>query len=186
MMMFYLAAIETEEDKQKFTYLYEKFAVLLLKKAEGYTDDTYLCQTLVHEVFVKIATKINSIKINGNYETLSYLEAMLCNEYKSHLEKTTKESMTFEALKGCSNTKDELELDEIVFNKHMVNTAISALENMNATRRFVFISRFVTDLSFSDIAMRLDLKEDNCRKIYQRARKDLLELLEAENGKQTN
>ena len=62
MLQFYLQLLETEEELQKFTQLYETYRKLMHWTAEGILHDEYLAEDAVHEAFLRIIQNFHQIR----------------------------------------------------------------------------------------------------------------------------
>ena len=62
MLQFYLQLLETEEELQKFTQLYETYRKLMHWTAEGILHDEHLAEDAVHEAFLRIIQNFHQIR----------------------------------------------------------------------------------------------------------------------------
>lgn len=79
MLVFYLAAIDNDESKNKFEYIYHKYYRFMLRTASSIIRDSSLAEDAVHETFVQLLKEIDSLRIqdiqNGDREqALALLE----------------------------------------------------------------------------------------------------------------
>lgn len=79
MLVFYLAAIDNDESKNKFEYIYHKYYRFMLRTASSIIRDSSLAEDAVHETFVQLRKEIDSLRIqdiqNGDREqALALLE----------------------------------------------------------------------------------------------------------------
>jgi DNA-directed RNA polymerase specialized sigma24 family protein len=56
MLIFFLSMLETDENKNKFTLLYEKYRKLMFYVANQILKDKYLSEDAVEQTFVRILT----------------------------------------------------------------------------------------------------------------------------------
>ena len=54
MLVFYLAAIDNDESKNKFEYIYHKYYRFMLRTASSIIRDSSLAEDAVHETFVQL------------------------------------------------------------------------------------------------------------------------------------
>jgi len=65
MLAFYLSLLDTEEEKSKFTQLYEQYGKLMVCEAHKILNDQYLAEDATHNAFIKLTRYLNNIdKIN--------------------------------------------------------------------------------------------------------------------------
>ncbi len=62
MLAFYLSLLETEEEKSKFTQLYEKYGKLMKYVARLKLKDEYLAEDALHNTFIKLTRYLNNIE----------------------------------------------------------------------------------------------------------------------------
>ncbi|MVB10008.1 hypothetical protein CAFE_06790 [Caprobacter fermentans] len=77
MLIFFLSMLETDEDKNKFTLLYEKYRKLLFYVANQILKDDYLSEDAVHQTFLKIIDNLEKISEVDCHKTKSYLHHIL-------------------------------------------------------------------------------------------------------------
>lgn len=61
MLAFYLSLLDTEEEKTKFTQLYEKYGRLMKYIARLRMKDDYLAEDAMHNAFIKLTRYLNTI-----------------------------------------------------------------------------------------------------------------------------
>ena len=69
MLVFYLAAIDNDESKNKFEYIYHKYYRFMLRTASSIIRDSSLAEDAVHETFVQLLKEIDSLS-----ERLTFFE----------------------------------------------------------------------------------------------------------------
>jgi restriction endonuclease len=72
MLLFYLSVLDTPEEKNKLSYYYEKYSLLLAKIAMGYVHSHSLAEDAVHNTFLTI--------IKNKEKILSLIEGEIPNE----------------------------------------------------------------------------------------------------------
>ena len=72
MLQFYLQLLETEEELQKFTQLYETYRKLMHWTAEGILHDEHLAEDAVHEAFLRIIQSNQRNSMSKNKEFCCY------------------------------------------------------------------------------------------------------------------
>lgn len=73
MLVFYLAAIDSDESKNKFEYIYRKYYRFMLRTASSIIRDSSLAEDAVHETFVQLLKEIDSLRIDNEKSLQSYL-----------------------------------------------------------------------------------------------------------------
>lgn len=65
MLVFYLGAIDSDENKNKFEYIYRKYYRFMLRTASSIIRDSSLAEDVVHETFVQLLKEIDSLRIDN-------------------------------------------------------------------------------------------------------------------------
>lgn len=73
MLALYLSLLETEEEKSKFTQLYEKYGRLMKYVAYQKLDDDYLAEDAVHNAFLKLTRYLKSIGEVDSHKTRRFV-----------------------------------------------------------------------------------------------------------------
>lgn len=63
MLVFYLAALDSDDDKNKFEYIYRKYYRFMLHTAAGIIKNPTLAEDAVHETFVQLLRGIDTLRI---------------------------------------------------------------------------------------------------------------------------
>ncbi|MBQ7761387.1 MAG: sigma-70 family RNA polymerase sigma factor [Clostridia bacterium] len=112
MLLFYLSLIETDENRDIFGEIYEKYLDWMLKTAYHYVKSKEDAEDVVHDVFMEIIKNDCSIPINDLEKTKSYLficirnRAIKLNESRSK-RKTTSLDQLFNIPSNEGNAEDE-------------------------------------------------------------------------------
>lgn len=73
MLVFYLAALDSDDDKNKFEYIYRKYYRFMLHTAAGIIKNPTLAEDAVHETFVQLLRGIDTLRIDNERALKSYL-----------------------------------------------------------------------------------------------------------------
>lgn len=73
MLQFYLQLIETEEDKQLFTILYENYRQRMRLVASDNLDNSSFAEDAVHNAFIGVAKNMDSIRNRSSEDQRNYL-----------------------------------------------------------------------------------------------------------------
>ena len=65
MLVFYLAALDSDDDKNKFEYIYRKYYRFMLHTAAGIIKNSSLAEDAVHETFVQLLRGIDTLRIDN-------------------------------------------------------------------------------------------------------------------------
>ena len=174
-MLIYLSMIETEEDKNKFTRLYEKYRKLMFYVANQILKDEYLAEDAVHHTFIKIIENLDNISEIDCHKTKSYIVTMvrnhsinLYNQRKNHSMVSLNTEIDIEA-----NETSEIEEDDAI---------VKAVANLPEIYNTVLTLKYVQEFSNAEIAETLDISEPAVRKRLERAKSKVQETLEKEEN----
>lgn len=73
MLILYLETIESDSQKEKFEFLYKKYAGFIFKVAYNIIKDQNLAEDAVHEVFLQLMNELDNLRIENTRELKSYL-----------------------------------------------------------------------------------------------------------------
>ena len=73
MLVFYLAALDSDDDKNKFECIYRKYYRFMLHTAAGIIKNPTLAEDAVHETFVQLLRGIDTLRIDNERALKSYL-----------------------------------------------------------------------------------------------------------------
>ena len=76
MLVFYLAALDSDDDKNKFEYIYRKYYRFMLHTAAGIIKNSSLAEDAVHETFVQLLRGIDTLRIDNALTNLQLDKAI--------------------------------------------------------------------------------------------------------------
>lgn len=175
--LIYLAMIDTPEEKRDFVLVYEKYKFLMLKIARDVLNDDYLAEDAVHEAFIKVAHNMKHIHGIDSVYTKRYLITITKNTaidiYRSRKVRMKKE-MYIDELKENTTSVTYIETD-------IDNQVLDVLKNLPVKYRDIFILKYSSHMSNSEISKIMDIPEGTIRQRIARGKviiKDELERLE--------
>lgn len=173
MMFIYLSMIETEEDKNKFVLLYEKYRKLMFYVANQILKDEYLAEDAVHHTFIKIIENLDKISEIDCHKTKSYIVIMVRNcSINLYNQRKRHPWVSFDS-------EIEIESDE-TFQIEEDDALVKAIANLPEIYNAVLTLKYVQEFSNSEIAETLDISEPTVRKRLERAKSKVQEALEKE------
>ena len=66
MLVFYLAALDSDDNKNKFETIYRKYYRFMLHTAAGIIKNPTLAEDAVHETFVQLLREIDTLRIDNS------------------------------------------------------------------------------------------------------------------------
>ncbi|KUO63211.1 MAG: RNA polymerase subunit sigma-24 [Gracilibacter sp. BRH_c7a] len=174
MITYFLMIIETEEDKEKFELLYEKYKKLMFYIANQILEDPYLAEDAVHHAFLKIIENLDKIDDVQSHKTKSYIVTIvknrainLYNHRRKHVVVPLEEVQY--SLAGDLNAQEDL--DDLT----------KAIIQLPVIYQEVLKLKYIQEFSNAEVAQMLDISEATVRKRLERSKKKLEEILEKED-----
>lgn len=181
MLLFYLALIESEEDKQKFEALYLRYRDLMYYVANGILHDQFMAEDAVHMAFFKIIHCLDRIDDINCHKTKGFMvivsRRVSINLYNQRKKESSIawEEIEYEVL--------DTSFDETVFSQFEVDAMVDKIESLSPIYRDVLMLHYVHDCSDKEIAKILHIHDAAVRKRIERAKQKLVALLKDEvNG----
>lgn len=175
MLMFYLQLIETEEDRQLFTYLYETHKQQMQFVANQILHNFDLSEDAVHNAFTGVANNMKSLHGRSKEDMKNYL--LKASKHAAiNMLKTEKKQETYYTVLECDANEDSV-LEELCtkMDREAVVTCISQIKEPYNT---VLYCHFLMEMDHKEIASVLHRKPDAIRQQLSRGRKILQTLLE--------
>ncbi|MEF9921453.1 MAG: sigma-70 family RNA polymerase sigma factor [Anaerovoracaceae bacterium] len=173
-MLFYLAMIDTEEDKRKFERIYLAYKQTMYYAANRILKNTHTSEDAVHQAFIRIINHLEKINENECHKTRAFLvvitEHIAIDIYRKQKKESTLSYDELEIYVADTHVESYEETDELtaVFEKLPVNYST------------VLRLKFSQGYSDSVISEILNITEENVRKRISRAKKKLAQLLQKE------
>lgn len=170
MLVFYLAAIDNDESKNKFEYIYHKYYRFMLRTASSIIRDSSLAEDAVHETFVQLLKEIDSLRIDNEKSLQSYLYILTRERTIDFLRKWERRRGVLTDYENRSTSFDNFkEPEEIALTNLQLNKAVSILSDMPSIYRRTLVLR-VKGYSIREIAQITNSSESNVKtRIHRRA-----------------
>lgn len=163
----------TDEVSCKIEELYELYEQPMYRIAYAILHNVQQAEDAVHDAFVAIMRCKSDIGDVKGAETKHFIVQTIRNTAINRYRKNMKDSQHFTELDDtAAQIPDEhSDVDECI--KHMENTEAVKyiLSGLNESDREILLLRCCDELSFKEIAQRLNLSEPAARKRYERAKK---------------
>ena len=179
MLSFYLAIIETEEGKNKFQELYDKYHLTLYKLSLRITKDHFLAEDALQDAFYSIAINIDKISTDDELLVKGYLYKVVKNASINVLSKRTKEAfLSYDLLTELDSGVD-LE-SELISNQRYFRLVKKILV-MPDIYREVATFNLLYNMSCSDIAKVLEININTVKSRLLKAKEILKSSIEEYN-----
>lgn len=178
MLTIFLSILDTEEDKDKLTRIYEKYYGTMLSVAKGIISDNALAEDAVSDSIITIIKNLHKINDVSSHKTRAYIVIIvrsrainLLNKQKRHPEESLD---NFEFLDNNISISDELTM------KESCDRIINLIKALPKSLSDVLYLSVVIGHSNIEISALLNLTNDAVRKRLSRAKAQLKEKLAQE------
>jgi RNA polymerase sigma factor, sigma-70 family len=177
-MMIFLAMLDTMEEKEVFTAIYNKYKYFIWYVANGILKDAQLAEDVVQEVMLSITKHIDKIETVESGRTKKFIMTITRNKAIDLIRKKSnvrheewEESVSMNVPKGP-------DLLEQYITKDNYNHIVECIGALNEIYKIVFEYKYLHQLSDGEIAELLQVSKKVVNVRIYRARKQLQELLE--------
>jgi len=172
---FYLALLETEEDKNRFEKLYRMFKQDMYSIAYSILNNKEDAEDAVHQAFITIADNFEKVNAISRQEIKAYIVIIIRNTsidiYRSNkriAERTTA-------------IDDNISVDFDVLEQYDYQLLIKAISELPEMYKDVMFLRYLEDFTPKEIAGMLNITVSAVWKRLERAKKILKENLERDD-----
>lgn len=182
MLNFYLASVDTAEEKSLVSRLYSDYKQMMYKIAYAVLNNAHDAEDAVHDAFINIIRRDGLSKIKGfdREAERSYIAVVAKNAavglYNKRRKTAAEDIDEIYSLSGETTTEDE------VFAAFDVGRVAKALLKLPANDYEVLYLLLVNELSGSEAAELLNISEGAVRQRAHRAKLRLRKILEEEGG----
>lgn len=183
-MLVFLNLIDTEEEKDKFQKVYEKYGRLMHYVAASMLGEQALAEDAVQEAFLRIAKNIHKVKEADSKETKNFVLIITKNVSRDLIKKRKEECIDIETLQqmevlgeiplAAAQTGAGRDGDRIY------GCVIKNVMALPVQLKDVMYLELVHDMNKKQIAEVLGISHDAARKRSQRAKQRLAAILREE------
>lgn len=174
--MIYLMMVDIDEDRDKFTILYDKYRKLMQTVCYKVLQDDYLAEDATHDAFIKLAKNMDKIKNIESHETKRYLITIAKNSAIDIYRRCASRRMH----EVCFDEREALEKVTIDENLGEDDKVIEILKQLPALYRDVLLLKYSNGFSNVEIAAILNISEENVRQRISRGKKIVKKELDKE------
>ena len=174
--MIIFLSFKSDDDKNKFEYIYNKYKRLLLYKAYEILKDYNLAEDSTNEAFMRIYKNLHKIEDVDSNMTISFLVTIVKNTSLTLLSKEKRgpdEEIP-------ETYEDDFNLEDFVLGKIVSINIYKILDKLDVVSKSIFLFKYSQDLPNKDIADILNLSESNVALKLHRAKKKLAMLVKKE------
>lgn len=170
-MLVYLLLIDSEEDKNKFELLYEKYRKLMFYIANKILNDTYLAEDAVHHAFIRIIENLDKIKEVDCHKTKSFVVTIVRNHSINVYHQRKRHPLIPIEEIECSFAEDLYQgLDE-------QDILVATVLKLPIIYKEVLTLKYVQEYSNIEIAQILGITEVTVRKRLERSKSKMKQIL---------
>ncbi len=177
--MIYLMMLHSEDDKETFRFLYEKYRYSMYKIAYDILQDEYLAEDAVHEAFIRIAGYVHKMKDTGSYATrrliIQIVKTASIDIYRQHYKINKSEVYVNEI-------GERIEPVVKVREENINGDLLKILIQVPPKYRDVMILKFSHEYSNKEIADLLGITEINVRQRIKRGKEYVRKEIEKRGG----
>ncbi len=178
-MLIYLANLETQEEKDEFIALYDTYRKRMWHIAAGILKDEYLAEDIVHDAFLKMSKNFNAF-IGKSRNENGKLIVTIMRRLSYNLLKRGK-ILEFIPIEEDIRYDDlDNSPENVTINEDQYKRLVGYLSRLDELYESVLNLKWELGYSNQEIAMILDISEENVRLRLHRGRKQLISLLQKE------
>ena len=177
-MLLYLSMLDTQEEKDKFTEIYQQYRHFCWYVANQLLGDAHLAEDAVQDAFLALTRHLDKVEDVENPRTRKFLMTIVKSKAVDILRKQHGETSVDELPVEPADPGQDV-LDHYI-TKENYNHLISCILELDEAYRVIFEYKFVHQLQDREIAELLDITPKLVNVRYFRARKKLQQMLEKE------
>lgn len=156
MLSLYLLLVNTNDERQKVTYIYESYYSYMSYTAGKYLKSKQDIADTVHNSMLKIIENINAIDLSDETKSKNLYGIIAKNKAIDILR--DKENKTLPLEDYSDSEFDELSIPEsIVIDSQTIDIIVKAIDSMNDIYKNVCRLKYINELKEREIAVLLDL-----------------------------
>ncbi len=186
MLAIYLSLLDTQEQQDKFEYLYNRYKGLMFYVAFSVANDHFLAEDIVHEAFLRLGRIIDDVRLDDERETKRFLKVTTHNLAIDQLRKLhNTQSWSNDALEFKMDEDTVPDPETVVIDQDAFERLISRVGSMDEIYRTPLSLR-IQGYKILEIADLLEINPQTVKVRLYRARKILIAEMEGESdGTQT-
>ncbi|MFA9463665.1 MAG: RNA polymerase sigma factor [Velocimicrobium sp.] len=175
-MLIFLSMIETEEEKDKFVQIYEKYSHFMWYVANEVLWDNYLAEDAVQEAFLALTRHLHKIDCVDSPKTKKFLMTIAKSKAIDIIRKKKGDLLEDMDIASIQENNTEDLLNEYIAKESHESLLIS-ITKLEDIYRLVFEYKYLHQLSDKEIADILGVTQKTVNVRIFRARKKLQEIL---------
>lgn len=184
MIAFYVAMLDTDEQKDKFNEIYTRYYGMMYQVAKSITHDSSLAEDALHETCLKLIEDIDLIRTENQKELAYYLRIVTHNrtvDFMRKWQRRNADSLDSLNIDKFSWNLPDTAPETLIITKEKLDNAIQCVNEMPAIYRTALIMQ-VQGYTIQEIAKMTGCKESTVKTRIHRARKIILHSISQENN----
>ena len=178
-MLLYLSMLDTQEEKDKFTEIYERYQHFCWYVANQQLGDAHLAEDAVQEAFLALTRHLDKVEDVDSPRTKKFLLTIVKSKAIDILRQRKGGELPAKEMETELPDSGRDLLDQYI-TKENYNHLISCILELDEAYRVVFECKYVHQMSDQEIAQLLNITPKLANVRFYRARKKLQEMLEKE------
>ena len=179
-MLMYLSILDTQDEKEKFTEVYEQYQHFCWYVANQMLGDDHLAEDVVQETFLALTRHLDKIEVVESSKTRKFLMTIVKSKAIDILRKQ-KGELSMEELEYEIPTGEPDALSQYITRENY-NAIVSSVLELEENYRVIFEYKYVHGLSDREIGDLLGISSKTVNVRYYRARKKLQFMLTKEGA----
>ena len=174
--MILVFTFSSEQERDKFEYIFQTYKKLMLHKAYGILRDYMLAEDAASEAFIRIYKNLHKIDDPNSKKTIAFIVTIVKNVALTMLQR---EKGTYaEELNEAH--EDSFKLEESTVSQLSSEHIFQIVEQLSEELKGVFLLKYTYELSHREIGRILGISENNVTVRLHRAKNKLADLLRKE------
>jgi len=179
-MLFYLSMLDSQEEKDKFTEVYEYYRHFCWYVANGMLNDEHLAEDAVQETFLALTRHLSRVEDVESPRTRKFLMTIVKSKAIDILRKDKRNAWVSTEELEYDVPDEAADLLDAYISEENYNQLVSCILELEEKYRVVFEYKYVHQLSEKEIADILQISTKAVGVRFLRARRKLQEMLQKE------
>ena len=182
MLMFYLSALDTPEERDRLAYLYEKYYRLLNKTALKILGAMDFAEDAVHETFLAAIEGDQKIYLQDEVNFRNWSVIVVKNKCYDIIRRKKKldNAVRLDADNASELESNDLPLDIQITNRDDYEKLLACIEELEPMNRQILEMKYVLEMPFEKICSELNMTFPQVNGRLARTRAKIKEMFEKE------
>ena len=176
-MFLFLALLDSPEEQEKFTEVYQQYRHFMWYVANQKLQDAHLAEDAVQEAFLALTRHLDQVEDVHSPRTKKFLATVVRSKAVDILRRLRQEEELTESLSEAQTGGDILEQ---YLTKENYNHLVSCILELDDSYRVIFEYKYIYQMGDAQIGDILGISAKNVNVRYFRARKKLQKMIQEE------